>query len=91
MRFTIEKVSLDELLDVREQFLKDIKARLDDRARTFLVSLHDGEPDFEVIGLPHALALPAVRWKILNLRKLRNDNPVKHAEQHAEIERLFAR
>lgn len=88
---TIEKVSLDELLDIRERFLKDIRAHLDDQARTFLLSLHDGEPDFEVIGLKHALALPAVRWKILNLQKLRNDNPVKHAEQRREIERLFTR
>ncbi|TCA47794.1 nucleotidyl transferase AbiEii/AbiGii toxin family protein [Rhizobium leguminosarum bv. viciae] len=88
---TIEKVSLDELLDVRERFLKDIQERLDDKARTFLLSLHDGDPDFEVIGLPHALALPAVRWKILNLQKLRNDNPPKHAEQRGEIERLFIR
>ncbi|WP_049730541.1 nucleotidyl transferase AbiEii/AbiGii toxin family protein [Rhizobium ecuadorense] len=88
---TVEKVSLDELLDVRERFLSDIRARLDDKARTFLLSLHDGDPDFEVIGLPHALALPAVRWKILNLQKLRNDNPPKHAEQREEIERLFTR
>lgn len=66
---TIEKVSLDELLDVRERFLKDIQARLDDKARTFLLSLHDGDPDFEAIGLPHALALPAVRWKILKPAK----------------------
>ncbi|MFS2179173.1 hypothetical protein ACCC98_25045 [Rhizobium pisi] len=79
------------MLDVRERFLNDIQARLDDKARTFLLSLHDGEPNFEVIGLPHALALPAVRWKILKLQKLRNDNPLKHAEQHAEIERLFTR
>lgn len=41
------------------------------------------------IGLPHALPLPAVRWKLLNLQKLKNDNPVKHAEQRGEIERLF--
>lgn len=45
---TIEKVSLDELLDVGERFLKDIQARPDDKAHTFLLSLHDGEPDFEV-------------------------------------------
>ncbi|WP_105373398.1 nucleotidyl transferase AbiEii/AbiGii toxin family protein [Neorhizobium huautlense] len=88
---TIQKVALDELLDIRERLLKDIQAHLDDQARTFLLSLHDGEPDFEVIGLTHALDLPAVRWKILNLQKLRNDNPVKHADQRREIERLFTR
>lgn len=73
---TIEKVSVDELLDIRELFLIDIQARLDQKAQTFLLSVHDGEPDFDVIGLPEALALP----KILNLQKnsgttIRPDTP----------------
>ncbi|MGV1964182.1 hypothetical protein [Agrobacterium sp. 22-222-1] len=54
----------------------------------FLLSLHDGEPDFEVIGLPQAAMLPAVRWKILNLEKLKAQNREKHAEQRRVIEGL---
>jgi hypothetical protein len=88
---TMEKVSLDELLQTRERFLADIRERLDDVAQRFLLSLHDIEPDFDTVGLPAALELPAVRWKLLNLERLKNDNPTKHAEQRREIERLFSR
>ena len=85
---TTQPVSLDELKTAREQMTADLLARLDDKAMRFLLSLHDGEPDFETIGLPQAADLPAVRWKILNLEKLKARNPEKHAEQRREIEGL---
>lgn len=66
----------------------DFLPRRDDNAMRFLLSLHDGEPDFETIGLPQAADLPAVRWKILNLEKLKSQTPEKHAEQRREIEGL---
>lgn len=83
-------VTLADLEQTRERLFADIRARLDDKARTFLLSLHDGEPDFTAIGLPQAAALPAVRWKLLNLNKLIAANPDKHAEQRAELEQLFS-
>ena len=85
---TIEPVGLDDLKAARNRMTADILAKLDDNAMRFLLSLHDGEPDFEAIGLPQAADLPAVRWKVLNLEKLRAQNPEKHAEQRREIEGL---
>lgn len=85
---TTQPISLDELKAAREQLTTDLLARLDDDATRFLLSLHDGKPDFEAIGLPQAADLPAVRWKILNLEKLKAQNPEKHAEQRREIEGL---
>ncbi len=85
---TTQPISLDELKAAREQLTTDLLARLDDDAMRFLLSLHDGKPDFEAIGLPQAADLPAVRWKILNLEKLKAQNPEKHAEQRREIEGL---
>ncbi|MFC5583800.1 nucleotidyl transferase AbiEii/AbiGii toxin family protein [Nitratireductor kimnyeongensis] len=85
---TTHEVSLTELLDVRKRLVGDIAARLDEPVRHFLLSLHEGEPDFNVIGLPDAINLPAVQWKLLNLRKLKEQNPEKHAEHRQEIESL---
>ncbi|WP_234907031.1 hypothetical protein [Rhizobium rhizogenes] len=56
----------------------------------FLLTLHDAEPDFKVIGLPQAAALPAVRWKLLNLAKLKQQNPDKYMLQRREIENMLA-
>lgn len=86
---TNQAIGLAELAHTRSRLLADIASRLNERVRTFLLSLHDGDPDFEAIGLPQAIQLPGVQWKLLNLRKLRERNPDKHAEQRAAIEALF--
>lgn len=83
-------VALTELADTRTRLIADIKSRLGENARNFLLSLHDGKPDFGSIGLPQAAALPAVRWKLLNLQKLIDQNPEKHAAHREELEKLFA-
>lgn len=82
-------VSLDVLIDVRSRLIDDIHSRLDDAAHVFLLSLQDAAPDFDVIGLPQAADLPAVKWKLLNLQKLITENPAKHAEQKAQLLALW--
>jgi predicted nucleotidyltransferase component of viral defense system len=81
----LQPVSIAELKDARSRLTSDLLARLDDKAMRFLLSLHDGDPDFEAIGLPQAASLPAVRWKLLNLAKLREQNPEKHSQQRQAI------
>lgn len=86
---TREPIDLAALTEARIRLIKDIRSRLNENARTFLLGLHDGEPDFDAIGLPQAADLPAVKWKILNLRKLMEQNAGKHAAQRAALEELF--
>lgn len=86
---TKDPVSLDELIVVWVRLVDDIRSRLDGSAQAFLLSLQDAEPDFDVIGLPRAADLPAVKWKLLNLQKLIANNPVKHAEHKAELVALW--
>ena len=71
---TKARVNLDDLLETRERLVADIRSRLDEKARMFLLSLHDGTPDFDAIERPRAADLPAVRWKLINLEKLKRDN-----------------
>ena len=54
----------------------------------FLLSLHDAEPDFDLIGLPRAESLPAVRWKLIKVARLKRDDPEKHAEQRGALAAL---
>lgn len=46
---------------------------------------------FDLIGLPAAANLPAVRWKLINLERLMEKNPEKHAAQRAALEAGIAR
>lgn len=82
---TIEHVPLETLLAARERLIHDVADRATGVAAEFLLSLHDGEPDFGLVGHPAAAELPAIRWKLLNLRKLRDSNPEKHADQRARL------
>ena len=85
----LESVSKEELLEARARLHADVRGRLTGDIAQFLLSLHDAEPDFDLIGLPDAANLPGVRWKILNLEKLKRENPDKHADQRTDIERLL--
>ena len=84
-------VPLAELIEARTRLIADIKARMDEPVRRFLLSLHDAEPDFSLIALPQAMELPAVRWKLQNLETLKRDNPAKHTELRDAIENMWAR
>ena len=81
--------SLESLLETGQRLLADITSRLKGEVAAFLLSLHDAEPDFGLSGLPEAAELPAVRWKLLNLRRLRQSDPDKHMAQRGAILKLF--
>ena len=86
---TRQPVSWDALIDTRRRLHADIGSRLNGDVAAFLLSLHDAEPDFHLIGLPEAANLPAVRWKLMNLERLKQANPQKHKVQRDALERLF--
>jgi len=75
---TTEPIDLSVLTATRETLIADVQSRLNGSAANFLRSLQKGEPDFKMIGLPEAENLPAIRWKILNLKKLGRNMPSKH-------------
>ncbi|MCY4442817.1 MAG: hypothetical protein OXE53_21730 [Deltaproteobacteria bacterium] len=72
---TREAVSKDALADALRRLHAEMRSRLKGNIATFLVSLHDADPDFGLIGLPEAANLPAVPWKLVNLEKLKRENP----------------
>lgn len=82
-------VNREDLIETRARLHADIRERLTGGAATFLLGLHNAEPDFDLIGLPNAANLPAVRWKLINLEKLKRTNPEKHAAQRATLEDLL--
>ena len=88
---TLEPMPLEKLLETRGQLIADVQARLSGAAGQFLLSVHDAEPDFDLIGFPDAAELPAIRWKLINLSRLKEKDPAKHARQRDELERAVAK
>jgi len=82
---TREVVGLRALTEVRTRLVRDLRARLDDRALGFLLSVHDCAPEFGLLHLPAAQGLPAVQWKLRNLERLKRADPEKHRAQRESI------
>lgn len=60
-------VTLDELLETREELTANVVEKMPMHHRRFLISAKRGEPDWSLLELPGMEALPAVRWKLENL------------------------
>ena len=78
---TVEPIALDELVAVRARLMADLQQGLDPAERRFLLSLVAGEPDWTLLDLPHLEHLPAIRWKLQNLEKLKKSDPGRFAKQ----------
>lgn len=67
---TVLKVSREELEDARDTLVKIIKKGLTDTERQFILSIKKGSPDWTLIGLEGVDRLPAIQWKLLNIKKM---------------------
>jgi predicted nucleotidyltransferase component of viral defense system len=76
---TSEAVELSDLLATREAMVADLRAGLRSDDREFLLSIARAEPDWSKTPYAHASELPALQWKLLNLRKLRDSHAKRFA------------
>jgi predicted nucleotidyltransferase component of viral defense system len=67
-----EEVSLETLLHTREEIGRLIRTDLSSDERHFLLSLKQGEPDWDCLGIKHLSEFPALQWKLRNIRKMEN-------------------
>jgi hypothetical protein len=86
---TAQPISLEELITVRERLIDDLHQGLDPAERQFLPSLVKAEPDWTLLGLLHLEHLPAIRWKLQNLEKLKRADPARFAQQFETLARLL--
>jgi len=49
--------------------------------------LGEGAPDWDLIRFEHLREMPAIRWKLENLNRLRRASPGKFALQSSELRR----
>jgi predicted nucleotidyltransferase component of viral defense system len=63
-------LTIDSLLQAREQLIAEIVGKMSGDHKKFLVSRKKGEPEWPLLGVKGAEALPAVRWRLENLAKM---------------------
>jgi predicted nucleotidyltransferase component of viral defense system len=84
---TQDEVTLQSLYEARGQLIAKIVGEMPDAHRRFLLSFKTGDPDWQLLGIPHAEKLPAVRWKVDNLAKLPD---ARRKALLADLEKVFA-
>jgi predicted nucleotidyltransferase component of viral defense system len=67
---TEEDVSLASLVDVQSELPRMLVSALDDDERAFLLALKRGDPEWDRLGIEHIEELPALQWKLLNIRRM---------------------
>ena len=74
---TAEEVQYDELVAVRDRLIESINEAMTENEKKFLLSIKQGEPDWDHMQVAGIDQLPAIQWKLLNIRKMKKE---KHAE-----------
>jgi len=72
--------SYEDFEKTREELVKVIHSSLSLEDRIFLMSFKEIDPIWEFLHVSNAKELPAVRWKLQNLERLKKENPQKHKE-----------
>ncbi|WP_019583058.1 nucleotidyl transferase AbiEii/AbiGii toxin family protein [Thioalkalivibrio sp. ALE16] len=86
---TAEPVPISDLLTTRDRLIQGLHQGLEDRERRFLLSLVEGAPDWSLMDIAHVEQLPAIRWKLQNLGRLRENSPQQFVEQADALRQLL--
>lgn len=74
-------INLGDLLDTRKTLVSLIKKSLTNEEMKFLISVKKGEPKWDLLGLRGVADLPAVKWKLINIKRMDKKNHKKALEK----------
>ena len=73
----VEPVTAEDLRVAGEHLVLTLHEELTQEERRFIVSIKEGKPLWDILGVPGIENLPAVQWKLQNIRRM---TPAKHRE-----------
>lgn len=75
--------------NTRSELLYIINERLTKEDKKFLLSFEIGEPQWALF--PHSILkeLPAIKWKLLNIQKLKDTNLKKHQQMIEDLKKIL--
>jgi hypothetical protein len=62
--------SVDQLREVQDLLPRLIRNVLIDEEKRFLLSMKKGKPEWDLLGIDHLPSLPALQWKLINIRRM---------------------
>jgi len=79
---TLEEVTCEDLEETREELVSIIAEGLTIQEKQFIISVKEGQPLWDLIGIKGIENLPAVKWKLLNLGRM---SPAKHKKAISKL------
>jgi len=73
----------------REQLITLVNAMLSEEDIAFLLSFEEGAPLWNESAYSDFRDFPSVQWKLLNINRLKTQNPVKHRQEVERLKRFF--
>lgn len=81
--------SYEDFESARNKLIADVNQLLTETDKQFLISFEEGSPIWEESAYAHFEKFPSVQWKLLNLRKLKKDDPEKMKEYVDKLQDIF--
>ncbi len=79
---TRDPIEVESLLDTQARLSSELPRQLTAEHRAFLLSLVRCEPAWDLMPMRHLRDLPAIRWRLMNLEKLKRQRDVRFEAQH---------
>jgi hypothetical protein len=83
---TVEPVTYEALEAARSDLLREIHTSLPDVERRFLLSVKEGEPQWDLLHVAGVEHLPALQWKLTNIGRM---SKTKHRRQLDSLKRVL--
>ena len=86
---TIYPFSYEDYEKTRLSLIEYVNNNLSDIDKRFLISFEEGVPEWEITDYSMFGDYPSVQWKLLNITKLKGNNPKKHRQETERLSRYF--
>ena len=70
MGMTNEPITIEQLERARLQMVRQVNENLTETQKQFLLLFKQGEPDWSLLNKTGVERLPAIQWKLHNIRKM---------------------
>ena len=81
--------SYEEYEEARTKLVADVNALITPQDKAFLVSFELAEPDWDGFDFHYFKDYPSVQWKLMNLMKLKKQNPAKLSAEANRLKDIF--
>ncbi len=81
--------SYNDYINTRNKLIELINNKFSADDKKFILSFEMGEPKWELFPLSILKDLPAVKWKLINIKKFKETNPDKHGLMIEELKSVL--